>query len=30
MEVAVKFAPSRHKKVTVEVAPANWQQYIAH
>ncbi len=29
MPIAVDFAPSRSKKIAVDVVPADWQQYIA-
>lgn len=28
MPIAVQFAPSRSKKVTVDVVPAEWQLFI--
>lgn len=30
MPIAVDFAPSRVKKIAVDVVPAEWQLYIAH
>ena len=30
MPIAVEFAPSRSKKIAVDVVPAEWQLYIAH
>jgi len=30
MPIAITFAPSRSKKIAVDVVPANWQLYIAH
>ncbi len=30
MPIAIEFAPSRSKKIAVDVVPARWQQYIAH
>ena len=30
MPIAIAFAPSRSKKIAVDVVPANWQLYIAH
>ena len=29
MPIAVDFAPSRSKKIAVDVVPAKWQLYIA-
>ncbi len=29
MPIAVEFAPSRRKKIAVDVVPAKWQLYIA-
>jgi hypothetical protein len=29
MPIAIQIAPSRSKKIEVEVAPAKWQSYIA-
>lgn len=29
MPIAVDFAPSRRKKIAVDVVPAKWQTYIA-
>ena len=30
MPIAITFAPSRSKKIAVDVVPAKWQLYIAH
>jgi len=30
MPIAINFAPSRSKKIAVDVVPADWQIYIAH
>lgn len=30
MPIRIDFAPSRSKKITVDVVPAEWQLYIAH
>jgi len=30
MPIAVEFAPSRSKKIAVDVVPAQWQTYIEH
>jgi len=30
MPIAIAFAPSRSKKIAVDVVPAEWQLYIAH
>ena len=30
MPIQISFAPSRSKKVTVDVVPATWQTYIEH
>jgi hypothetical protein len=30
MPIAIDFAPSRRKKIAVDVVPASWQLYIAH
>ncbi len=29
MPIAIKIAPSRSKKIEVDVTPAKWQSYIA-
>lgn len=29
MSVSIQIAPSRSKKIEVDVAPAKWQSYIA-
>jgi hypothetical protein len=29
MPIAIEFAPSRSKKIAVDVVPAEWQLYIA-
>ncbi len=29
MPIAIKFVPSRRKKIAVDVVPAEWQTYIA-
>ncbi len=28
MPIAINFAPSRSKKIAVDVVPAEWQKYI--
>jgi hypothetical protein len=30
MPIRIDFAPSRSKKIAVDVVPAEWQLYIAH
>jgi len=29
MPISIEFAPSRSKKIVVDVVPASWQLYIA-
>lgn len=28
MSIAIEFAPSRRKKIAVDVVPAEWQQFL--